>query len=246
VRSATFGGDSVFRSGAPEEIRTPAPRFVVWWQWIQKRRSTALASIAAIAMRLRSQLTHYVEPSPVAFTPRLSSRLTGGARRPLPRKRARRALPPQFFVLSTSAAFLDPRHHVAQFHPDFLDRMLRQFSARGLERGLVDLVLQHPVAREFERCDLARLGSRLWPTSRHFACVPIADDQHSAAPVQARMSFADALQGMPVPMGEFHHLLDELVRILMRIDTANTAAVTTGDQHDVDGLFMGFAENAFE
>jgi hypothetical protein len=60
------------------------------------------------------------------------------------------------------------------------------------------------------------------------------------------MSFADALQGMPVLTGEFHHLFDELVRILRRIDTANTAAVTIGCQHDVDGFFVGFAEHAFE
>ena len=79
-----------------------------------------------------------------------------------------------------------------------------------------------------------------------FSLGPISDVERSAVPVQALMSFADALQGMPALTGEFHHLLDELVRILMRIDTANTAAVTTSDQHDVDGLFMRFAENAFE
>ena len=43
--------------------------------------------------------------------------------------------------------------------------------------------------------------------------------------MQPNRSFADALQGMPVLTGEVHHLFDELVRILTRIDTANAAAV---------------------
>ena len=76
--------------------------------------------------------------------------------------------------------------------------------------------------------------------------MPISDVEHSAVPVQALTSLADALQGMPVLTSEFHHLLDKLVRILMRIDTANTAAITMGCQHDVDGFLLGFAENAFE
>src|SRR5258706_14900214 len=41
-------------------------------------------------------------------------------------------------------ALLDPGHHVAQLSADVLDRMGGEFCARGLERGLVDLVLQHP------------------------------------------------------------------------------------------------------
>jgi hypothetical protein len=59
------------------------------------------------------------------------------------------------------------------------------------------------------------------------------------------MSFAQALQGMPVLTGELHHLLDKLVRILRRIGTVNAAAVTIDCLHDVDGFFVGFAEHAF-
>src|ERR1700730_7728435 len=44
-------------------------------------------------------------------------------------------------------ALLDPRHHVAEFGADVLDRMLGELGAGGLERGLVDLVVQDPVAR---------------------------------------------------------------------------------------------------
>ena len=44
--------------------------------------------------------------------------------------------------------FFNPRHHVAELGADLLDRMLGHLLAHGLERGLVDLVLQHPVARE--------------------------------------------------------------------------------------------------
>jgi hypothetical protein len=43
---------------------------------------------------------------------------------------------------------LDPRHHVAQLGADLLDRMRRALGAHRLERGLVDAVLEHPVARE--------------------------------------------------------------------------------------------------
>src|SRR5205085_6612496 len=43
---------------------------------------------------------------------------------------------------------LDPGHHVTQLRTDFLDRMLGELGAHCLERGLVDAVLQHPVARE--------------------------------------------------------------------------------------------------
>src|SRR5450759_5690830 len=45
-------------------------------------------------------------------------------------------------------ALLDPRHHLAQLGADLLGGMLGELGAGGLERGLVDLVLQHPVARE--------------------------------------------------------------------------------------------------
>jgi NADP-dependent 3-hydroxy acid dehydrogenase YdfG len=50
--------------------------------------------------------------------------------------------------------FLDPRHHRAELLADLLDRVLGHALARGLERGLVDLVLQHPVAGEAARLDV--------------------------------------------------------------------------------------------
>src|SRR3954471_19636682 len=43
---------------------------------------------------------------------------------------------------------LDPRHHGTQLGPDLLDRMCGHLGAHRLERGLVDAVLQHPVAGE--------------------------------------------------------------------------------------------------
>src|SRR6516225_2177250 len=43
-------------------------------------------------------------------------------------------------------ALLDPRHHVAELGADFFDRVRGELGAGRLERGLVDLVLQHPVA----------------------------------------------------------------------------------------------------
>src|SRR4051794_28816119 len=42
----------------------------------------------------------------------------------------------------------DPGHHSAEFLADLLDRVFGQPPAGSLEAGLVDLVLQHPVARE--------------------------------------------------------------------------------------------------
>src|SRR5262245_4032220 len=51
-------------------------------------------------------------------------------------------------------ALLDPRHHAPQLGADLLDRMLRHLLAHRLERGLVDLVLEHPVAREAARLDV--------------------------------------------------------------------------------------------
>src|SRR6266540_4713011 len=51
-------------------------------------------------------------------------------------------------------ALLDPRHHVAEFCADFLDRVLGELGAGGLERSLVDLVLQHPVAGELAALDV--------------------------------------------------------------------------------------------
>ena len=43
-------------------------------------------------------------------------------------------------------ALLDPGHHVAEFRADFLDRVLGELGTGRLERGLVDLVLEHSVA----------------------------------------------------------------------------------------------------
>src|ERR1700693_732064 len=49
---------------------------------------------------------------------------------------------------------LDPRHHGAQLFADLLDRMLGELGAHRLERGLVDLVRQHPIAGEAARLDV--------------------------------------------------------------------------------------------
>jgi osmoprotectant transport system permease protein len=59
----------------------------------------------------------------------------------------------EFFARPEWAA-LDPRHHVAQLGADFLDRMGGELGAGRLERGLVDLVLQHPVAGELAGLDV--------------------------------------------------------------------------------------------
>src|SRR5882762_3077107 len=50
---------------------------------------------------------------------------------------------------------LDPGHHVAELFADFLDRVRGEFGTGGLERGLVDLVLQHPVAGELAGLDVS-------------------------------------------------------------------------------------------
>src|ERR1700712_3794422 len=42
----------------------------------------------------------------------------------------------------------DPRHHAAELGTDLFDRVGGELSTGRLERGLVDLVLQHPVAGE--------------------------------------------------------------------------------------------------
>src|SRR5438128_12270058 len=60
-------------------------------------------------------------------------------------------------------AFLDPRHHVAELDADFLDRMSGELGAGRLERGLVDLVLQHPVARELAGLDVVEHALHLGP-----------------------------------------------------------------------------------
>src|SRR5690349_21122463 len=57
-------------------------------------------------------------------------------------------------ALVDQRALLDPRHHVAELGADFLDRVFGELGAGGLERGLVDLVLQHPVAGELAALDV--------------------------------------------------------------------------------------------
>src|SRR5690242_8141511 len=49
-------------------------------------------------------------------------------------------------ALVDQRALLDPRHHVAKLGADLFDVVLGETRAGRLERGLVDLVLQHPVA----------------------------------------------------------------------------------------------------
>src|SRR6267142_6302693 len=58
-------------------------------------------------------------------------------------------------ALVNQCALLDPRHHGAQLGTDLLDRMSRALRAHGLERGLVDAVLQHPVLAELARLNVA-------------------------------------------------------------------------------------------
>src|SRR5207302_8683655 len=58
---------------------------------------------------------------------------------------------PSIAALVHQCLGLDPRHHGAQFFADLLDRVLGELGAHRLERGLVDLVLQHPVAGEATR-----------------------------------------------------------------------------------------------
>src|ERR1700749_1942576 len=61
---------------------------------------------------------------------------------------------PLVLALIDQCALLDPRHHVAELGADFLDRVCRELGAGGLERGLVDFVLQHPVAGELAALDV--------------------------------------------------------------------------------------------
>ncbi len=68
-------------------------------------------------------------------------------------------------VLVHHRALLDPRHHGAQLLADLLDRVRGALGAHGLERGLVDPVLQHPVLHELAGLDVVEdplhLGARL-------------------------------------------------------------------------------------
>src|SRR3974390_1472063 len=50
----------------------------------------------------------------------------------------------------------DPGHHRTQFRADVLDWMSVRASAHRLERGLIDFVLQHPVARKFPRLNVLK------------------------------------------------------------------------------------------
>src|SRR5256714_3231767 len=49
---------------------------------------------------------------------------------------------------------LDPRHHGAQLGADLLDRVRRHSGSHGLERGLIDAILQHPVMGEAAALDV--------------------------------------------------------------------------------------------
>src|SRR5271165_6028894 len=51
-------------------------------------------------------------------------------------------------LLVDQLVLADPGHHRAQLCADLLDRMGVGARAHRLERGLIDLVLEHPVARE--------------------------------------------------------------------------------------------------
>src|SRR5262249_5434482 len=68
-------------------------------------------------------------------------------------------------ALVDQRALLDPRHHLAQLRADLFGRVLGELGAGRLERGLVDLVLQHPVAGEAAGLDVGEdalhLGARL-------------------------------------------------------------------------------------
>src|SRR5580698_8639143 len=59
-------------------------------------------------------------------------------------------------ALVDQRALLDPRHHLAQLGADMLDRVLGELGAGRLERGLVDLVLQHPVPGETAGLDVGQ------------------------------------------------------------------------------------------
>ncbi len=48
----------------------------------------------------------------------------------------------------------DPRHHRAQPGAHLFDRMRRVAGPRRLKGGLIDLVLEHPVAGEFAGLDV--------------------------------------------------------------------------------------------
>src|SRR5260370_12318836 len=54
--------------------------------------------------------------------------------------------PASVLRLVDQLALLDPRHHVAEFDADLLDRMGGELGAGCLTRVLVDLILQHPLA----------------------------------------------------------------------------------------------------
>jgi hypothetical protein len=76
------------------------------------------------------------------------------------------------FVLSTKAPFLI---QCPGLGADFLDRVLREFCPRGLERGLVDFVLQHPVVGELAPWMSA---STRFISALVSAVIDQVDDQH--------------------------------------------------------------------
>src|SRR5208282_2553272 len=57
-------------------------------------------------------------------------------------------------ILVDKLVLADPGHHAAQPRPDLFDWMGVVAGARRLERGLIDLVLEHPVAGEFARLNI--------------------------------------------------------------------------------------------
>jgi len=60
------------------------------------------------------------------------------------------------FRLVDELVLRNPWHHGAELSAHFFDLMRIVAGADGLERGLVDLVLEHPVAREFAGLDVVQ------------------------------------------------------------------------------------------
>src|SRR6266852_2635929 len=126
--------------------------------------SASAAAIAPAADGLRKWIKPAIEKGETAF-PRsrlqhaeqgLIFRIAGTcpARSHLARSRTSSVDQALILGLVDQGALLDPRHHVAELDADFLDRVGGELGAGRLERGLVDLVFQHPVAREFAGLDV--------------------------------------------------------------------------------------------
>src|ERR1044071_4093987 len=79
--------------------------------------------------------------------------------------RGRRSPASSVPALVHQRALLDPRHHGAQLFAHGFGRMGAELGAHGLERSLVDAVLQHPVLGELARLDVGQdalhLGARV-------------------------------------------------------------------------------------